>query len=65
MTDTNSNDSKILMTESTKKVLENELDDEIEALSDEELLKIVQESKTVAATQDAEGQIKVRQVLNG
>lgn len=62
MTDTN---SKILMTESTKKVLENELDDEIEALSDEELLKIVQESKTVAATQDAEGQIKVRQVLNG
>jgi hypothetical protein len=65
MTDTNSNNSKILMTESTKKVLENELDDEIEALSDEELLKIVQESKTVAATQDAEGQIKVRQVLNG
>lgn len=65
MTDTNSNDSKILMTESTKKVLENELDDEIEALSDEELLKIIQESKTVAATQDAEGQIKVRQVLNG
>lgn len=64
MTDTNSN-SKILMTESTKKVLEDELDDEIEALSDEELLKIVQESKTVAATQDAEGQIKVRQVLNG
>lgn len=62
MTDTN---SKILMTESTKKVLENELDDEIEALSDEELLKIVQESKTVAATQNAEGQIKVRQVLNG
>lgn len=62
MTDTN---SKILMTESTKKVLENELDDEIEELSDEELLKIVQESKTVAATQDAEGQIKVRQVLNG
>lgn len=62
MTATN---SKILMTESTKKVLENELDDEIEALSDEELLKIVQESKTVAATQDAEGQIKVRQVLNG
>ena len=62
MTDTN---SKILMTESTKKVLENELDDEIEVLSDEELLKIVQESKTVAATQDAEGQIKVRQVLNG
>lgn len=62
MTDTN---SKILMTESTKKVLEDELDDEIEALSDEELLKIVQESKTVAATQDAEGQIKVRQVLNG
>ena len=53
------------MTESTKKVLENELDDEIEVLSDEELLKIVQESKTVAATQDAEGQIKVRQVLNG
>lgn len=64
MTDTNSN-SKILMTESTKKVLEDELDDEIEALSDEELLKIVQESKTVAATQDAEGKIKVRQVLNG
>lgn len=62
MTDTN---SKILMTESTKKVLEDELDDEIETLSDEELLKIVQESKTVAATQDAEGQIKVRQVLNG
>lgn len=62
MTDTN---SKILMTESTKKVLEDELDDEIEVLSDEELLKIVQESKTVAATQDAEGQIKVRQVLNG
>lgn len=62
MTDTS---SKILMTESTKKVLENELDDEIEALSDEELLKIVQESKTVAATQDTEGQIKVRQVLNG
>lgn len=62
MTATN---SKILMTESTKKVLEDELDDEIEALSDEELLKIVQESKTVAATQDAEGQIKVRQVLNG
>lgn len=62
MTDIN---SKILMTESTKKVLEDELDDEIEALSDEELLKIVQESKTVAATQDAEGQIKVRQVLNG
>ena len=30
-----------------------------------DLLKIVQESKTVAATQDAEGQIKVRQVLNG
>lgn len=64
MTDTNSN-SKILMTESTKKVLEDELDDEIEALSDEELLKIVQESKIVVATQDAEGQIQVRQVLNG
>lgn len=62
MTDTN---SKILMTESTKKVLEDELDDEIETLSDEELLKIIQESKIVAATQDAEGQIKVRQVLNG
>lgn len=65
MTDTNSTNSKILMTESTKKILEDELDDEIEALSDEELLKIVQESKTVAATQDAEGQIQVRQVLNG
>lgn len=58
-------DTKILMTESTKKVLEDELDDEIETLSDEELLKIVQESKTVAATQDAEGKIQVRQVLNG
>lgn len=57
--------TKILMTESTKKVLEDELDDEIEALSDEELLKIVQESKAVAATQDAEGKIQVRQVLNG
>ena len=65
MTDTNSTNSKILITESTKKILEDELDDEIEALSDEELLKIVQESKTVAATQDAEGQIQVRQVLNG
>lgn len=65
MTDTNNTNSKILMTESTKKILEDELDDEIEALSDEELLKIVQESKTVAATQDAEGQIQVRQVLNG
>ena len=48
MTDTN---SKILMTESTKKVLENELDDEIEALSDEELLKrydyLIEDFKTM------------------
>jgi uncharacterized membrane protein len=58
-------ENKILITESTKKVIEDELNEKIEDLSDNELLKIVNESKTVVATQEKDGNIKIRQVLNG
>lgn len=58
-------ENKILITESTKKVIEDELNEKIEDLSDDELLKVVKESKTVVATQEKDGNIKIRQVLNG
>ena len=58
-------ENKILINESTKKVIEDELNEKIEDLSDDELLKVVKESKTVVATQEKDGNIKIRQVLNG
>jgi len=58
-------DSKILMAESTKKVLEEELDESCDELTDEELIQKVNESKKVTATVNADGEIKVRQALNG
>lgn len=58
-------DSKIIITESTKKVLEEEMDESFDELTDEELLKKVNESKKVTATMNADGEIKVRQALNG
>lgn len=58
-------DSKILMAESTKKIVEEELDESFDELTDEEVVAKVQESKKVVATMNESGEIKVRQVLNG
>lgn len=57
--------SKITMTESTKKILEEELDESCEELTDDELIQKVNASNKVAATMTESGKIKVRQVLNG
>jgi len=57
--------NKILIAESTKKVLEEELDESYDELTDEELMQKINESKKVTATVDADGEIKVRQALNG
>lgn len=56
---------KILISESTKKVLEEEFDESCDELTDEELMQKVNESKKVTATVSADGEIKVRQALNG
>ena len=58
-------ESKILIEESTKKVLEEEMDESYDELTDDEIMKKVNESKKVAATFNEDGEIKVRQVLNG
>lgn len=56
---------KILISESTKKVLEEEFDESFDELTEEELLQKVNESKKLAVTIGENGEIKVRQSLNG
>lgn len=58
-------DTKVLISESTMEVLKTELGEEVEELSEEELLKKVQESSKVVATKTESGKTQIRQSLNG
>ena len=57
--------SKVMITESTKKVLEEELDSKIDELSEEELLEKAKASKKVVTSVTESGEVKIRQSLNG
>jgi uncharacterized membrane protein len=58
-------DSKVMITESTKKILEEELDSKIDELSEEELLEKANASKKVVTSVTESGEVKIRQSLNG
>lgn len=57
--------NRVLMTESVKKAVKKELNLDVEALSEEELLKQLRASKKFVVTLKENGTFKVRQVLNG
>ena len=57
--------NRVLMTESVKKAVKKELNLDVEALSEEELLKQLRACKKFVVTLKENGTFKVRQVLNG
>ena len=57
--------NRVLMTESVKKAVKKELNLDVEALSEEELLKQLRASKKFVVTLKENGTFKVRRVLNG
>lgn len=57
--------NRVLMTESVKKAVKQELNIDVEAMSEEELLKELRASKKFVVTLKENGTFKVRQVLKG
>ena len=57
--------NRILMTESVKKAIKEQLQVDIEALTEEELLQKLRASKKFVVTLKENGTFKVKQVLNG
>jgi len=57
--------SKVLITESTKEVVEDELEKKLDEMDEQELMKKINESKVAVAKRDKDGNIEVKQSLNG
>ena len=56
---------KVLITESTKEVIEDELEEKLDEMDEQELMKKINESKVAVAKRDKDGNIEVKQSLNG
>jgi uncharacterized membrane protein len=56
---------KVLITESTKEVVEDELEKKLDEMDEQELMKKINESKVAVAKRDKDGNIEVKQSLNG
>ena len=56
---------KVLITESTKEVVEDELEKKLNEMDEQELMKKINESKVAVAKRDKDGNIEVKQSLNG
>jgi len=56
---------KVLITESTKEVVEDELEEKLDEMDEQELMKKINESKVAVAKRDKDGNIEVKQSLNG
>lgn len=56
---------KILITESTKNFIEKELDEELDTMEEDELVRKINESKKAVAKRNCDGEIEVKQSLNG
>lgn len=57
--------NKILITESTKEFVEKELQEDIEKMEEDELVRKINESKKAVAKKNTDGTIEVKQSLNG
>lgn len=59
----NENKERLLMTESTKKVIDELITEDIENLDDHELIRRINETKKLVAKLTESGQIEVKMVL--
>ena len=59
----NKNNKKLLLTESTKKVMDELIKENIEDLDDHELVRKINETKKLVAKLTESGQIEVKMVL--
>lgn len=59
----NENKERLLMTESTKKVVDELITEDIENLDDHELIRRINETKKLVAKLTESGQIEVKMVL--
>lgn len=57
--------NKILITESTKEFVEKELQENLDEMKEDELMKKINESKKAVAKKNSDGDIEVKQSLNG
>ena len=57
--------NKILITESTKEFVEKELQENLDEMKEDELIKKINESKKAVAKKNSDGDIEVKQSLNG
>lgn len=57
------NKERLLMTESTKKIVDELITDDIEKLDDHELVRRINETKKLVAKLTESGQIEVKMVL--
>lgn len=57
------NKQRLLLTESTKKVMDELLTEDLEALDDHELVRKINETKKLVAKLTESGQIEVKMVL--
>lgn len=59
----NENKERLLMTESTKKVVDELITEDVEKLDDHELVRRINETKKLVAKLTESGQIEVKMVL--
>lgn len=57
--------TRLIIAESTKDFVEKELDENLEELSEEEIINRLKQSKFVTTKVESTGEIKIRRVLNG
>jgi hypothetical protein len=57
--------NKIIMTESTKKIVESEITVNLEDVTEQELVEAINATKKLVATITESGEIKIKQVLLG
>nr|DAM10474.1 MAG TPA: hypothetical protein [Caudoviricetes sp.] len=57
--------TRLIIAESTKDFVEKELDENLEELSEEEIISRLKQSKFVTTKVESTGEIKIRRVLNG
>ena len=57
--------NRVILTESIKEAIENELSIKVESLDEEALLKVLRDSKKFKVILKENGTYKVKQVLNG
>ena len=57
--------AKILITESTKEFIEDELEEKLDDMDEHEMIRKINESKKAVAKFNSDGDIVVQQSLNG